>query len=167
MYDLSLLMSDLSFRLGEVVMPAPELLAVQVDDGTSVACERLGPGVVEQLAEDERVRVHWAPADLHSWMEPGDIRSAGEDAHLISIYRYDRHEQLRSVRHRVVAARGFSCNWTAELRTGIVRVVSAGGEAWTFTILPVFHTIRTTSWDMPPTDEDAEAITVAELALSG
>ncbi len=167
MYDLSLPVSDLSFRSGEIVMPAPELLSVQVDDGSVVACDRLGPGVIEQLAADASVWVHWMQADLHSWMETGDIRSAGTGAHLISVYRYDRHEQLRGVRHKVVAAGGFSYNWTAELRTGVVRVVSAGGEAWTFTILPVFHTVRTTSWDMPPSDEDAEAITVAELALSG
>ena len=155
------------FSRGVVVSPADDLMGVQSPDGALVPCERLGPGVVEQIGSDERVLVRWWGVGLDTWMEPHDLRALGPHAHLITVHRCDGRGNSKLLRHKVITTGGFQHNWTVELRPkNVMRVLRADGLAWTFSLNPIFRRVNTVSWSQPPGDDDAEALTAAELALT-
>ena len=66
----------LNFHPGRVVVPADNLVGVQAEDGRLVPLERLGPGLVEQVAPDGRVGVRWLTAEFVAWMDPTDCALA-------------------------------------------------------------------------------------------
>src|SRR5690242_17750201 len=82
-----------NFYYGAVVEPSPELGSVQVPDGTLMPAGELGPGVVKEIAGDDRIKVRWEGPDVEVWMEPGELSSLGPNAHLITIFRCDEHGQ--------------------------------------------------------------------------
>jgi hypothetical protein len=148
---------------GTVVVPAEELVGLQSPSGELLPPERLGPGLVRQICDDG-VLVRWLGAGFDSWVSYQDLRLLGRDAHLVAVYKCDRKGNCKLVRHRVALDIGFEHNWTAELRPpDVVRLVRDDGCVWTFTYNHVFNRIDT-QWFHPPEDEDAEALTAAELA---
>lgn len=164
----NLLLSDatVTFRPGAIVAPGDDLLGVQGPDGSLVPCEKLGPGVVEQVLAEGAVYVRWTEAGFDTWMEPGDLRSHGMHAHLIAVYRCDGHGTSKLVRNMVITGSGFESNWTVELRPKqVVRVIRSDGHAWTFVYNWIFRHLTTPCWTFPPDDEDAEAYTAAELSM--
>lgn len=157
--------SNQSFRNGMVVAPAGELMGVQSPDGGLVPCERLGPGIVEQVSTDGRIRVRWVEAGFDALMDPQDLRSYGEHVHLVVIYRCDGRGNNIKFRSKIVEKAGLEYNWTVELRpNNVVRTVRADGCAWTFKFKPIIRRLEA-AWPWPPEDEDAEALTVAELSV--
>ncbi|MEO6456966.1 MAG: hypothetical protein ABIO92_01635 [Chloroflexia bacterium] len=153
---------------GSVVTCATIIHGVQSPDGDLVPCERLGPGLVEGSASDGRMRVWWTMAGFSSLLDPDDIRTLGSDARLVSVHKYDKVGHSKLLRHKIVSGVGFRHNWTVELRPGnVIRVQRWDGHAWTFTKNPIFMRITTPAWSAPPDDDDAEALTAAELSLSG
>jgi hypothetical protein len=157
---------DLSFPLGTVVEPAGDLGGVQSPDGDLVALERLGPGVVEKSSPDGQVRVRWMAAEFDAWMDPQDLNSRGDHAHLISVYKCDGKGHNTLLRHKVVEKAGLEYNWTVEMRPKrIVRTIRNDGSAWTFEVSMFGKNVKPL-WPQPPEDEDAEAIAAAELAIA-
>ncbi len=151
---------------GSVVACAGILHGVQSPEGDLIPCERLGPGIIEGSASDGRMLIRWTTAGFSSLLEPGDIRTLGLDARLVVIHKCDKDGQIKLLRHKVVTGVGFSHNWTVELRPGnVIRVQRWDGHAWTFTKNPIFMRITTPAWSAPPDDDDAEALTAAELSL--
>jgi hypothetical protein len=157
-----------NFYYGAVVEPSPELGSVQVPDGTLMPAGELGPGVVKEIAGDDRIKVRWEGPDVEVWMEPGELSSLGPNAHLITIFRCDEHGQLTLLRRRVVTFGGLTYNWMVELLPdNVVRTVRSDGSAWTFDWNPLLGRMETlhTVGLRPPRDDDAEALTVAEIAV--
>jgi hypothetical protein len=138
-------------------------MGVQSPTGDVVPADKLGPGVVQQLAEDGRVCVRWLGADFDACLDPQDVRSLGQHAHLLSVYKRDRNGVRIFMRHKIAVSAGLEHNWTVELLPdNVVRVMRSDGHAWTFTINPFFKRINVW-WPQPPEDDDAEAFTAAEL----
>ncbi|HKP51792.1 MAG TPA: hypothetical protein VJ183_03980 [Chloroflexia bacterium] len=147
------------------------LLGVNTVEGALVPAERLGPGVVRQVDSAGHLLVHWAEADVDAWMDPADLQPLGSNARLVSITRLDPHDNKISTRHRVMTRSGLGIehNWTVELRArNIVRAIRSDGCAWTFDWNPILErmSIRHNVDFPPPRTDDAEALTVAELAVS-
>lgn len=159
-----------ALAVGTVVTPTDELLGVWAPYGGLVPPEGLGPGVVEKIAADRRARIHWLDAEVDSWMDPEELKPHEEGTHVISVYHCDGQGHSTRLRHRLVDG-GIGCtyNWTVELRPdAIIRVVRADGAAWTFRMSthPALERVITRWPTQPPEDDDAEAFTVAELALN-
>ncbi len=153
---------------GTVVGCARIIHGVQSPDGDLVPCERLGPGLVEGCVSDGRMRVWWTMAGFSSLLDPGDIQTLGLDARLVVVHKCGKDGQSKLLRHKIVSGVGFRHNWTVELRPGnVIRVQRWDGHAWTFTKNPIFMRITTPAWGAPPDDDDAEALTAAELSLFG
>jgi hypothetical protein len=169
MPDLLLQQTKPALAGGTVVTPVDQLLGVWAPHGGLVLPATLGPGVVEKVAADGRVRVHWLEAEVDAWMDPADLRPYAAGTHVISVYHCDGQGHYTRLRHRLVGG-GIGCtaNWIVELRPdAVVRVVRADGAAWTFRLTTHPSTERIiTRWPgQPPEDDDAEALTVAELAV--
>jgi hypothetical protein len=153
---------------GLLVVPAPYLQWVQLADGDQVPLELLGPGVVKDFMADGRVCVRWTDADLDAWMDPRDLRPFGRRTHAITVLRCDEHGNSVLLRTMTVMTHGLEHNWTAEIHPdGVVRTVRADGEAWTFDWNPLLRCMnsRGTLARVPSEDEEAEALTVAELSV--
>jgi hypothetical protein len=166
MHDTNALGTEQLFRFGTVVEPTSDLGGVQAPDGEMTARERLGPGVIEKVSPDGQVRVRWMAAEFDTWMEPQDLRSLGDHAHVISVYKCDGKGNNSLVRHKVVQRAGLDYNWTVELRPSrILRTIRADGSAWTFKV-SMFGKQVNPFWPQPPEDEDAEAMAAAELAIA-
>jgi hypothetical protein len=149
---------------GLVVSLSRELASIQGPDGRLVAADNLGYGLVQQ-STGEYVLVRWIGAGFESWVEPSDLRSIGPDARLVTVEKYDNKGARKQVRHKLGYNAGLRHNWTVELRpANIVRVLRTDGHKWTFTHNRLFRRIDVW-WPQPPDDEDAEALTVAELAI--
>lgn len=170
MPDVMLQKAPPALASGTIVTPVDHLLGVWAPHGGLVLPERLGPGVVEKIAPDGRVRVHWLEAEVDAWLDPAELQPYAPGTHVISVYRCDGQGHNTRLRHRLVdGGIGCNANWTVELRPdAIVRVVRADGAAWTFrqTTHPVLEQIITRWPNQPPEDDDAEALTVAELAVA-
>jgi hypothetical protein len=149
---------------GLVVSLSRDLASVQGPDGRLVAADSLGYGLVQQ-SNEEYVLVRWIGAGFESWVEPSDLRSIGPDARLVTVEKYDNRGTRKQVRHKLGYNAGLHHNWTVELRPpNVVRVLRGDGNKWTFTLNKLFRRIDV-GWPQPPDDEDAEALTVAELAI--
>ncbi len=152
------------FRPGLVVTLTDDVMGVRAPNDGLVPGPDLGPGLVEKIAPDGRVRVRWMDAEFDAWMDPADLRSRGEYAHLISVYQCDGRGNSTLQRRAVVETAGLAYNWTIELRPDhIVRAVRGDGAAWTFRWFPDIQLLSTV-WPQPPEDADAEAVTAVELA---
>jgi hypothetical protein len=155
---------------GMVVTPVDALLGVWTPVvGGLVRPEALGPGLVEKVAPDGRVRVRWLDAEVDAWMDPEELLASEAGTHVISVYHCDGRGHYTRLRHRLVDG-GIGCNhnWSVELRPeNIVRVVRDDGAAWTFRLHshPGLERIASIWPEQPPEDDDAEAITVAELGI--
>ena len=150
---------------GQVVALGKDMAGVQVAAGSLVPADKLGPGWVEQTLLDGSVCVRWPIADIEACLPNEDLQPMGPSARLIIVRRYDKRGVCLSKHHKVVSGLGLAHNWVAELRPAhVVRIVRTDGPSWTFTVNPVFRTIRT-QWELPRDDDDAEALTVAELTL--
>jgi hypothetical protein len=159
--------ADISLQPGVVVAPTADLMGVQSPGGYVVPTDKLGPGIVQQLAEDGRVCVRWVGAGFVACLDPQDVRSLGGHAHLLTIYKRDRNGARTFLRYKVAASAGLEHNWTVELLPGnVVRVMRPDGLAWTFTVSSFFKRINAW-WPQPPEDDDAEAFTAAELGAFG
>jgi hypothetical protein len=153
-----------AFSCGLVVSLASELASVQGPDGRLVAADVLGYGLVQQSTEGY-VLVRWLGAGFDSWVEPSDLRSIGSDARLVTVEKYDNKGVRKQMRHRIACGSGLRHNWTVELRPdNIVRVLRHDGLKWTFVRSKLFRSIDVW-WPQPPGDDDAEALTVAELGI--
>ncbi len=152
------------FSCGLVVSLSSELASIQGPDGRLISADRLGHGLVQRSAEGYAL-VRWIGAGFESWVEQSDLRSIGSNAHLVTIEKYDSSGIVKQLRHKVSCGEGLSHNWSVELRPpNVVRVLRPDGLKWTFTHNRLFRTIDVW-WPQPPGDEDAEALTVAELAI--
>src|SRR4051794_7833038 len=152
------------FRRGTVIAAAAEMAAIQTPGGDLVSADRLGPGIVEQMAQDGRVCVRWIGADFETCLDPGDVKSLGPNAHLITMKQRDKQGHIKLLKHRVVTTGGLDHNWTAEMLPGnTIRVLRSDGSAWTFGFNWIFKSV-VTWWTQPPNDDDAEAVAVAEIA---
>lgn len=153
------------FKQGTVIAAANELAVLQTPDGSMVSSDSLGPGIVEQTQQDGRVCVHWVRAGFDVCLDPADVRPVGQDAHLVTISRRDKHGHTSLVKHLVVANVGLQHNWDAELLPdNTIRVIRrTDGASWAFAFNWVFRRV-VTDWSQPPRDEDAEALVVAEAA---
>jgi hypothetical protein len=161
----------LDFGPEDLVVPVASLLGANMLDGRLVFAERLGPGVVREVDSAGNVLIHWVEADADAWMDPADLQPLGSGAHLVSISRLDAHDHKISTRHRVVTQPGLGLehNWTVELWPNrIVRAIRSDGCAWTFEWNPLLErmSILHNTGFPPPRTDDAEALTVAELAVS-
>lgn len=151
-----------------LVSLSPTLMGVTSLEGRTVVAERLGPGVVREVRGDGQALVHWAGANVDALVDLEDLHPMGENAHLITVVRIDLHNATISTHHRVVTTAGLEYNWTVELRPkNVVRAIRADNWVWTLEWNPFAEqmTIRHNR-DYPPTGPaDAEAVTVAELAV--
>ena len=151
-----------------LVSPNPSLMGVNTLDGRTVVVERLGPGVVREVRQDGGVLVHWVGANVDALMDQEDLLPQSPDAHLLTIIRLDAHASKVSTHHKVVTSAGLEYNWTVEIRhNNVVRAIRSDNWIWTFDWNPIVAqmTIRHNR-DYPPTGTaDAEALTVAELAI--
>ena len=158
--------SRITLRRGEVVTLGADQMGVQSPRGGLIPPEKLGPGLVEQVTDDGFILVHWLDADLTAYMQPDELRVRGEGAHLLVIKRCDGHGECSLLRYRISSQFGFTHNWIVEMRpSNVIRVVRDDGHAWTFTRNPIFKTINV-YWLQPPEDDDAEALTAAEMVFS-
>jgi hypothetical protein len=157
------------FARNTLVAPARELGGVQSPRGDLVPVEKLGAGIVEEVeeeAEGGRVRVHWTDAGFDAWMESQELQVVGSNARILTVNQYDKHGQSKLLRRKVVVSGAFAYSWTVEIRpSNVVRAVRADGSVWTFTYVPLFRRLQTPDWSVPPEDDDAEALTAAELAM--
>ena len=150
---------------GLVVSLSGELASIQGPDGRLVSADSLGYGVVQQATADGYALIRWIGAGFDSWVEQADLRSLGSDARLLTVEKYDSRGVCKQARHKVAQNAGLHYNWTIELRQpNIVRVLRTDGLKWTFTHNKLFRSIDVW-WPQPPGDDDAEALTVAELAI--
>jgi hypothetical protein len=157
-----------SFDCGTVVEPSSEPVATQTPDGILVSGSRLGPGIIEEVAKDGKVKVRWIGAESKAWMEPGELRWLGPNSHLITVFFCDEKGRLTLLRRRVITIGGLRFNWTVELLPeDIVRTVRSDGWVWTYKWNPVWNRMETlhTSRSTPLEDDEAEALMVAELAV--
>ncbi len=149
---------------GLVVSLSSDLASVQGPDGNLVSADRLGYGLVQQSAEGYTL-VHWIRAGFDSWVEESDLRPVGSDVRLVMVEKYDKNGVCKQVQPKLAQNVGLRHNWTVELRPpNVVRVLRYDGAKWTFTHSKLFRRIEVW-WPQPPEDEDAEALTVAELAI--
>jgi hypothetical protein len=159
------------FYLGEAVLLSSEVESVQSPEGAQVPAHLLGPGVVEQVSSGgASVLVRWAGWSDPIWVDASDLRSPGPDSHLVEVYSRNRQGKRTLLRRGVVTSAGLRHNWSVEMLPGdIVRAVRDDGGVWTFQwrwilrrmdVLGTVNTLR----NPPPGDDDAEALTVAEIA---
>ena len=154
-------------KIEEVVRSRQDLAGVQGLDGTYVSNERLGIGIIRDTRPNGEVLVHWVASDVVTWMRPDEIELFDHDARVIAVYERDGGAGRVFKRCKVVSRVGLNHNWSVELfPDDILRTIRSDGSAWTFNWYPLYeraypiHTLQ----DEPRTDDDAEAITVAELA---
>jgi hypothetical protein len=103
-------------------------------------------------------------------MDPEDLRSAGKDAHLVAVYLCDAFGRARRLERSVDTQAGLTHNWTVQLLPDeIARAIRDDGWSWTFEYDPLhkrmnrLHTVNV--YLLPvPSDDEAEALTVAEMA---
>ena len=153
------------FSCGLVVSLASELASIQGPDGRLVAADSLGYGVVQQSTSEGYTLIRWIGGGFECWVEQTDLRSLGWDARLLTVEKYDSRDVCKQVRHKVAQNAGLRHNWTVELRQpNVVRVLRPDGLKWTFKHNKLFRSIDVW-WPQPPGDDDAEALTVAELAI--
>jgi hypothetical protein len=153
--------------VGSVVKIAPEVAGVQAPTGSLVARDRLGPGVVQEVSTEGAVRVHWPSADLDTWVTPEDLEPAEPRARLVEIYRSRRDGRRTLEKCKVVAKAGLDYNWIVDICPGnVIRTVRSDGSAWTFDWYPIRRCAQPRGTNIEyalPEDDDAEALTVAEL----
>jgi hypothetical protein len=156
--------------LEEVVQARKELAGIQGPGGMFVLRDELGAGVIHDIAPDGEYLVHWVQADFDAWVQPDEVDRLDPSARLVAIYEQDGHEKRVFKHYKVISGRGLEHSWAVELfPKNVVRTVRSDGWAWTFDWDAPFdraYPIHTRA-DTVPTDEHAEALTVAELALSG
>lgn len=156
---------------GTVVYAANHLAGVQSSSGDLVPVEQLGPGIVAAQSNEGEVKVYWTQAEFESWMVPHELRLAGAGARLITVRKFDAYGKSTLSSNKVVSNAGLHYNWLVEVGARqILRAVRSDGCVWTFDWYPIFdevhpqHTILTPDYQM--TDDEAEALTAAELAMA-
>jgi hypothetical protein len=156
--------ANTNFNRGEVVALAGEVVGIPAPNGGELlSSDKLGPGLVELVTPEGMVCVHWVSAAVEVCLTHEDLRSLGKNAHLVTVKRYDRRATSSTVRYKIAAGLGFAHNWTVELRQpNIVRALRDDGSAWTFTYNAVFNRVDA-PWEQPRDEDDAEALTAAEL----
>jgi hypothetical protein len=160
------LRSDISFRVGDVVSPAPDLGGIQSVTGALLDPGKLGPGLVEQFLPEGCILVRWLDSGVTSCMQPEELKLLGQSARLVVVKKCDERGQCTLSRYKLASRLGFTHNWTVEMRPrNIIRVLRDDGSAWTFSRNPIFNNVSV-HWLQPPQDEDAEALTAAETAFS-
>jgi hypothetical protein len=176
-------------RIEEVVQPGRDLAGVQAPDGSFVPREELGAGVIREVAHGHEpwrefgeaqtqegherrgreVMVHWVAADFDAWVPPGDVERLDPAARMIAVYERDGRDGRVFKRYKLVRRAGLDHSWAVELLPEkVVRAVRSDGSAWTFDWYPLLeraYPIRSLR-EEPITDEEAEALTAVELALS-
>jgi hypothetical protein len=147
---------------GAVVDAVPDLAGLQAPDGTLWPPDRLGPGIVQVRAPGGALLVEWLDAQVTFWVAADEVRALGAGRHLVSIWRRDAHGQQRLLGRRLS---GLPSHWVVQLLPHrVIRVLRADGSCWTFTFNDVTHEIIL-PWEEAPSDDAAEAICAAELAI--
>lgn len=153
-------------RRGEAVKLTSELEGITTQNGILLSPDKLGPGLVEQVALDGTVCVHWLSADILGCLPPEDLLPLGKGGHIVKIMRYNAQGNSTLVGYKISVGLGFEHNWTVELRPrNVVRVLRDDGWKWTFERNPIYNTIKP-SWPQPRDDGDAEALTAADIAIT-
>ena len=153
------------FNRGQVVSLAKEMAGVQVPAMGLVPADKLGPGLVGLTAPDGTVCVQWPIPELEACLPGEDLRPMGANARLVIVRRYDKRGVCSARNYKLVTGMGLLHNWSAELRpNNLVRTIREDGLTYTFTVNPLYRSISS-QWDSPRDDDDAEALTVAELTL--
>ena len=104
-------------------------------------------------------------------MVPHDLRSAGAGARLITVRNYDEYGRCTLLSNKVVSKAGLHYNWLVKVGPRhLLRAVRPDGCVWTFEWYPIFnevhrqHTLLAPDYQM--SDDEAEALTAAELAMA-
>ncbi len=153
-----------------LVSPVPQLLGILMSDGRHVPSDRLGPGIVKRIESDGHALVYWADADADAFMDPTDLQLLGTTSHLVTISRLNAQGVRLNTRHKIVTSRGSGIehNWQVELLPkGVIRTLRSDGCKWTFdwnSLLGRMNLMHNTNYP-PPSNEEAEALTVAEFAI--
>jgi hypothetical protein len=154
--------AEMALQPGVVVAPARDLAGVQAPDGTLLAPERLGLGLVQVCSPGGDVCVHWLDADLDLWVAGEELRVLGANRHVVSLWRRDQRGQRSLVGRRLAALQH---DWTIELLPRrVIRVVQDTGLCWTFTFNTLTHEVDP-PWTEASSDDAAEAIVAADLAM--
>jgi hypothetical protein len=148
---------------GQLVAPALDVASLQTVQGFMVSCDRLGPGVVRETDGAGKVLVRWSKAGVETWAETADLQPIDADHRLVTIMLCDARGHRTLLRQRVALLQH---HWTIEVRPeNVVRAERSDGLSWTFTFNPITRGV-VASWIYPPEDDDAEALTAAELATA-
>lgn len=157
-------------KVDSVVELAPDVDEMQTPEGDVILKQMLGPGEVREIAPDGSVLVHWVSADFDMRVERADLDAADPEVRLIAIYRGNLHSEPALEKHKVVSDKGLTHNWVVEILPGnVIRTVRSDGWAWTFDWYPLIHRVEprfAILEDALEDDDHAEALTVAELAVS-
>ncbi len=154
---------DRPLEPGQLVAPALEVAGLQTVQGFMIASERLGPGIVQESDGTGKVLVRWSKAGVATWAERADLQPIDAGRRLVTIVLCDARGHRTLLRQRVALLQH---HWTIEVRPeNVVRAERSDGLAWTFTLNPVTRAVIA-SWIYPPDDDDAEALTAAELAAA-
>jgi hypothetical protein len=146
-----------------VVALANDLAGVQAADGALVPSECLGFGLVQGVGPRGDVHVYWLDADIDTWVAVDDLRPLGAGTHLITVWRHDRHDQRTRLRSFPAL---LAHHWTVELWPDrLIRVLRADGPNWTFRFNNLTRQVDP-PWDTMLTDDAAEAIVAADLAVT-
>jgi hypothetical protein len=148
---------------GQLVAPALEVASLQTVQGFMITCDRLGPGVVRESDGTGKVLVRWSKAEVETWAETADLQPIDAGRRLVTIVLCDARGHRTLLRQCVALLQH---HWTIEVRpANVVRAERSDGPAWTFTFNPITRAMIA-SWIYPPEDDDAEALTAAELATA-
>lgn len=165
-------LNEIVLRVGTVVRADSSVAEIQTTSGSLIGTDRLGPGVVSEVAQTGEVKVHWVSADLDAWVRQADLLQFGDTARLLTVRSFDWLGRSKSTRHVVIKGIGLRYNWVVEVRRkNILRAIRADGNTWTFEWYPIFrqahplHTLLTEGYQL--NDDQAEALTVAEMAATG
>jgi hypothetical protein len=157
-------------ELEQVVQIRKEVAGIQGPNGIFVLRDVLGTGVIRDIGEDGELLVHWVQADFDAWVDSGEVERLDPTARAIAIYEQDGHTKRVFKQCKVISRAGLNHSWAVEFFPhNVVRTVRSDGCAWTFDWYPLYeraYPIHTFQENMR-TDDDAEALTVAELAHSG
>ena len=151
-----------------VVVLKAQVAGLQGWDGGFVPREVLEIGAAREMASDGRVLVHWFPIDADIWADPEELEPTDPAARVVATYHVDGGGPRSLDKYTVVTAAGLVHNWAVEhWPRNVVRAIRPDGWTWTFDWYPSYERIYPigTLATVPTCDDDAEALTAAELSF--
>ena len=166
------ILDDEAFYAGAVVKLAPGIASVQSSDGSLIARDDLGYGLVQRTESDGAVQVFWTNANIISLTDPQDLIALGPRAHLVTVYQRDKDGNRKFVTGKVfTGGEGLTWNWDVEvLPNKVIRTLRSDGSIWTFDWYEFFNEAHPegtllSGFTALQEDDHAEALAVAELAM--